>query len=59
VAPVADLDEYYCIAVEHDQIKLAAATGPVALEQAKPFAAEVVQRKAFGRASAALAITHY
>ncbi|EFQ38253.1 LOW QUALITY PROTEIN: putative endonuclease [Pseudomonas aeruginosa 39016] len=25
----ADFDEYYCIAVEHDQIELSAATGPI------------------------------
>ena len=34
MAPVPNLDEYYCIAIEHDQIKLAAAAAPVAAEQA-------------------------
>jgi len=33
VAPIANLDEYYCIAIEHDQIKLAAAAGPVPAQQ--------------------------
>ncbi len=28
--PVADFDEYYCIGVEHDQIKLTAFASPVA-----------------------------
>ena len=30
---VADFDEYYCIGVEHDQIKLAAFASPVASQQ--------------------------
>ena len=32
VQPVADFDEYYCIGVEHDQIKLAAFASPIALQ---------------------------
>src|SRR5690606_40630303 len=35
VPAVADLDEYYCIAVEHDQIELAASAAPVAMDQAQ------------------------
>ena len=31
----ADFDEYYCIAVEHDQIELAAAAAPVLRQQAQ------------------------
>ena len=31
----AYLDEYYCIAVEHDQIELATLPAPVALQQAQ------------------------
>lgn len=28
--PVADFDEYYCIGIEHDQIKLATLAPPIA-----------------------------
>jgi len=30
VQPVADFDEYYCIGVKHDQIKLTAFASPIA-----------------------------
>ncbi|KAF1310218.1 hypothetical protein BLX42_15135 [Pseudomonas sp. SG-MS2] len=33
VQPIADFDEYYCIGVEHDQIKLAAFASPIARQQ--------------------------
>src|SRR5690606_11247258 len=38
----ADFDEYYCIAVEHDQIKLAATTAPVLFDQAQAVAFQMV-----------------
>ena len=33
VQPVADFDEYYCIGVEHDQIKLSTFASPIARQQ--------------------------
>jgi hypothetical protein len=35
VFSVADFDEYYCIAIKHDQIKLAAFASPVLRQQAQ------------------------
>ena len=41
--PGAYLDEYYCIAVEHDQIELTAAPAPVARDQLQAARLEVLQ----------------
>ncbi|APC22242.1 hypothetical protein BK647_05600 [Pseudomonas protegens] len=55
VFSVADFDEYYCIAVKHDQIKLAAFTQPVLRQQAQSVLLEMPKRLAFGISSAVLA----
>ncbi|ROL79905.1 hypothetical protein BLX41_09840 [Pseudomonas protegens] len=55
VLSVADFDEYYCIAVKHDQIKLAAFAQPVLRQQAQPLLLEMPKRLAFGISSALLA----
>lgn len=55
VQPVADFDEYYCIAVEHDQIELAAAAAPVLRQQAQAVLLQVVAGQCLGRATTVLA----
>ncbi|KTC33635.1 hypothetical protein AO265_05845 [Pseudomonas sp. ABAC61] len=55
VLSVADFDEYYCIAVKHDQIKLAAFAQPVLRQQAQTLSLEMPERKALGIPSALLA----
>jgi hypothetical protein len=52
---VADFDEYYCIAVKHDQIKLAAFTQPVLRQQAQTLLLKVLERVALGIFTALLA----
>jgi hypothetical protein len=42
VFSVADFDEYYWIAVKHDQIKLAALTQPVLRQQAQALLLQVL-----------------
>jgi len=54
VAPVANLDEYYCIAIEHDQIKLATAACPVSTKQAQAVKLQVALCGVFGELSANL-----
>jgi hypothetical protein len=53
--PVADFDEYYCIAVKHDQIKLAAFAQPVLRQQAQTLLLEMLERMAFRISTALLA----
>lgn len=48
VFSVADFDEYYCIAVKHDQIKLAAFTQPVLRQKAQTLLSKVLKRLKFG-----------
>lgn len=48
VQAVADFDEYYCIAVEHDQIELATLPAPVALQQAQTARLQELQRAILG-----------
>jgi len=48
VFSVADFDEYYCIAVKHDQIKLAAATQPVLRQKAQTLLSKVLKCLEFG-----------
>ena len=55
VFSVADFDEYYCIAVKHDQIKLAAFAQPVLRQQAQSVLLEMPKCLAFGISSAVLA----
>jgi hypothetical protein len=55
VLAVANLDEYYCIAVKHDQIELAAAAAPVLRQQAQTLLLQVVARQVLGGATAVLA----
>ena len=55
VLPVTNFDEYYCIAVKHDQIKLSALAQPVLRQQAQPLLLEMPERTAFGISSALLA----
>ena len=55
VFSVADFDEYYCIAVKHDQIKLAAFAQPVLRQQAQSVLLEMPERLVFGISSALLA----
>jgi hypothetical protein len=47
VQPVADFDEYYCIGVEHDQIKLAAFASPVARQQPQALPLKVLKGLGF------------
>ncbi|MCY1330264.1 hypothetical protein D3C76_813390 [compost metagenome] len=44
----ANFDEYYCIAVQHDQIKLAAPAQPVLREQAQSVLFQMGTRLGFG-----------
>ncbi|SEE20229.1 hypothetical protein SAMN04515675_4421 [Pseudomonas costantinii] len=39
---VADFDEYYCIAVKHDQIKLTAFTQPVLRQKAQTLLLQIL-----------------
>jgi hypothetical protein len=48
VATGADLDEYYCIAVEHDQIELATPTAPVLFDQAQAVTFQMLASRLFG-----------
>lgn len=48
MATGADFDEYYCIAVEHDQIELATATAPVLFDQAQAIPFQVLPCRLFG-----------
>ena len=41
VLSITNLNKYYCIAVEHDQIKLAAAAAPVLEQQPQPVLIQV------------------
>lgn len=52
---VADFDEYYCIAVKHDQIKLAAFAQPVLRHQPQALLLEMREGLALGIPSALLA----
>lgn len=54
VASVANLDEYYCIAIEHDQIKLAAAACPVPTQQSQSMLLQMALCKILGGLSADL-----
>jgi len=53
----ANFDEYYCIAVQHDQIELAAAAAPVLCQQAQPLALQMLKREELGAASELLCVT--
>ena len=57
VFSVADFDEYYCIAVKHDQIKLAAFASPVLRQQLQALRLKVMQGLLFGRDTRGLART--
>jgi len=46
--PVADFDEYYCIGVEHDQIKLATFASPIARQQLQALPLKVFKGLLFG-----------
>src|SRR5690606_2008977 len=47
VTTVADFDEYYCIAVQHNQIELPAPTAPVAADQAQPLPLQMAAGQIF------------
>jgi hypothetical protein len=49
VQPVADFDEYYCIGVKHDQIKLTAFASPVARQQLQTLPLKVLKGLVFCR----------
>jgi len=55
VFSVADFNEYYCIAIKHDQIKLAAFTQPVLRQQAQTVLLKMLERMALGIFAALLA----
>lgn len=57
VQPVTNFDEYYCIAVEHDQIKLAAFASPVLRQQVQTLSLKVLQGLLFGGLAGLLART--
>lgn len=48
LAAIAYFDEYYCRAIKHDQIKLAASAGPVACNQLQALLLQVLQGEGFG-----------
>jgi hypothetical protein len=48
VFSVANFNEYYCIAIKHDQIKLAAFTKPVLRQQAQTLLLQMLERLALG-----------
>ncbi len=50
VPAAANFDEYYCIAVQHDQIELAAAAPPVLRQQAQAMALQVLAGELLGAA---------
>ena len=54
VQAVADFDEYYCIGIEHDQIKLAFAASPVTCDERQALALQKVQGLIFGSLSGCL-----
>ena len=54
MASIANFYEYYCIGVEHDQIKLAEATAPVLRQQAQAMLLEMLPCLGFGSVSALL-----
>src|SRR5690606_27873195 len=56
VPPVADFDEYYCIAVEHDQIELAAPAQPVLCQQAQSVTLQMGAGQGLGLVAAAASI---
>ncbi len=53
VFSVADFDEYYCIGVEHDQIKLTAFASPVARQQLQTLPLKVLKGLVFCRLAGA------
>ncbi|MGF6517608.1 hypothetical protein ABH912_005074 [Pseudomonas sp. BT76 TE3572] len=55
VFSVADFNEYYCIAIKHDQIKLTAFTQPVLRQQAQTLLLKMLERMALGIFTALLA----
>jgi len=48
VLSIADFDKYYCIAVKHDQIKLAALAQPVLCQEAQTLLLQVLECLKFG-----------
>jgi len=48
VFSVANFNEYYCIAIKHDQIKLTAFTQPVLRQQAQTLLLQMFERLALG-----------
>ncbi|KOY03804.1 hypothetical protein AM274_05320 [Pseudomonas nunensis] len=55
VFSVANFNEYYCIAIKHDQIKLAAFAQPVLRQQAQTLLLKMLERMALGILTALLA----
>jgi hypothetical protein len=55
VFSVADFNEYYCIAIKHDQIKLAAFAQPVLRQQAQTLLLKMLERMALAIFTALLA----
>jgi hypothetical protein len=55
VFSVANFNEYYCIAIKHDQIKLAAFAQPVLRQQAQTLLLKMLERMALGIFAALLA----
>ncbi|MCY1439197.1 hypothetical protein D9M71_554220 [compost metagenome] len=53
--PIANFDEYYCIAVEHDQIKLASFASPVLRQQAQALPLKVLKGVPLGGLACVLA----
>jgi hypothetical protein len=55
VFSVANFNEYYCIALQHDQIKLAAFTQPVLRQKLQALLLKMLERMALGIFTALLA----
>jgi len=55
VLAVAHFGEYYCIAIEHDQIEFATLAAPVLLDQAQAMVLQMLAGEGFGRSSAGMA----
>ena len=49
---VAHFNEYYCIAVEHDQIEFAAPAAPILRQQAQAMLLQMLAGQGFGFAAA-------
>lgn len=55
VLAVAHFGEYYCIAIEHDQIEFATLAAPILFDEFQPMTLQVLAGEGFGRSPAGMA----